>query len=154
MPAKVGSSIVVHKHWSRSQSMVVKVKDDNGFQDVPLIPWPIKIALNSVQIQLAIKRNASPFPDRTSPKWYCFLGVAGGIDGIRLLPHMGSFINHVQKKVAFIAPMNLFSRCKIPSVAYLTPCKMCCFVCWCQKGTIDRPGSVPSCLQPIEMGLR
>ena len=50
-------SIVVHTHWSRSQSMVVKVRDVNGVRDVPLIPWPIKITLNSDQIQLAIIRT-------------------------------------------------------------------------------------------------
>ena len=57
IPLKInlmGSSVVIHKHWSCSQSMDVKVRDTNSFPDVPLISWPIKIDLNRVQIQLAI----------------------------------------------------------------------------------------------------
>ena len=42
--------------------MVVKVRDDNAFQDVSLISRPIKIALNSEQIQLALIRNATSNP--------------------------------------------------------------------------------------------
>ena len=46
------------------------------------------------------------------------------------------------KKAAFIGPLD-FS----PSVAYLKPSQACCFVCWCQMGTFDRPpGSVSSSL--------
>ena len=49
----VESSIAVNIHWSHGQSMVVKVRDDNGLCDVPLISWPIEIALNSDQIRIA-----------------------------------------------------------------------------------------------------
>ena len=97
----MGSSIVFHNHWSRGQSMVVKVRNDNGFQDVPLISLPIKIAFNSDQIQLAIMRNVSSHYHRQMDS---FLDVAGGIGGIWLSPHTSSSISHVQKKAAFFRP--------------------------------------------------
>ena len=49
------SSIVVHKHWFRGEIMLVEVRNYNGFQDVPLMSWPIKPGMNSDQIQLAIE---------------------------------------------------------------------------------------------------
>ena len=146
----MGSSTVVHKRYSRGQSMLVKVKDDNGFQDVPLTSWPIKIALNSDQIQLAIMRNASPHHHRPTAEWNGFLDVAGGI----WLPPHSSSISEVQKKAAFIQPMNLPPQFKNPSMAYLTSCQTCCCVCWFQKERFDRPpGSVPNSLQPIPCGF-
>ena len=48
-------------HGATSRSRVVlKMRDDNGFQDVPLTSWPIKIALNSDQINLATMQTTSP----------------------------------------------------------------------------------------------
>ena len=126
--------------------MVVKVMDDTGFQNVPLISWPIKIALNSDQIQLAIMQNASPHHHRTTASWNGFLDMAA----LCYLHTNNSFISHVQKKTAFIRSVNLSPQRKIPSVVFLTPSQMCRFVCWCQKRTSDRPpGSVASSPQPV-----
>ena len=129
--------------------MVVRVRDDNGFYYVPLKSWPIKITLNNDQIQLAIMRNASPHHRRTTAKLNGFLDVAGGIGDSWVTPQTSSSISYVQTKAAFIGPMNRSPRCKIRSVAYLTPCQTCWFVFWCHKGTFYKPpGSVPSSLQP------
>ena len=100
--------------------MVVKVKD-NGFQDVPLMPWPIKIDLNSDQIHLAITQNASSYHHRTTAKWNGCLDVDGSLGDIWLPSNTSSSFSHLQKKVAFIEPMNLSPQCKIPPVVYQTP---------------------------------
>ena len=98
--------------------MVISVRDDSGFQDVPLISWSIKIALNSDQIQLEIMRNA--FPHQAS--WMLLTALAA----IRCL--------HKRVLPSVIGPSS--NQCiKIPSVAYLTPCQTFCFVCWCQTHT-------------------
>ena len=109
---------------------------DNGFQDVPLISWPITITVNSDQIQLAIIQNVSPHHHRTIAKWNGFLDAASDTGGIWLPLYLSSSISHVQKKAAVNGPNNLSPRCKIQSVAYLVPCQTCCFVCWCQKGML------------------
>ena len=77
-------SSIVHKYWSRGQSMVIEVREDNSFLDVLLISWRIMTALNSDQIQLAFMRNASSPHHRTTAKWNGFLNVAGSIDVIWL----------------------------------------------------------------------
>ena len=110
-----GLALSFHKHWSRGQSKVVIVRNDNGFQDVPLIPWPINIALNSDQIHFAIVRNTSLHHHRTTVKRNGFLAIAGGIGGIWFPPHTGSFVSHVQRKAAVIDPTNLSPRCSSPS---------------------------------------
>ena len=101
----MGSSIVVH--WSCGQCRDVKLRDDNGFQDVPLISCPSKIALNSHHIHLVIMRNVSPHHHRTTVKWNGFIEVGGGIGGTLLPQHTSFSIIHVQKKAAFIGLMNL-----------------------------------------------
>ena len=58
----MGFSIVVHKQWSRGQSMVVKMRDDNSFQDIPLTSWLIEIALNCDQFHIAIMQKCIPTP--------------------------------------------------------------------------------------------
>ena len=71
-------------------------------------------------------------------------------------PQTNSSASHVQKKAALIGPVKSSPRCRIPSVAYLTPCRTFCFVLCCpKKCKFDRPpGSVPSSLQPILLEIQ
>ena len=112
----MGSSIAIHKHWSCGQSMgffqgfflsfccfilsfiqsniflslYLKVRDDNGFKNVPGISWPIKFALNSGEMQHAIMKK------HHYTKWNGLLVVAG----------------MCRRKWFSLDPMNLFP-CKI-----------------------------------------
>ena len=49
---------------SINTGIVVKVKDDNGLQDVPLISWLIKIALNSDHGSTCIHAKRLPIPSQ------------------------------------------------------------------------------------------
>ena len=69
------------------------------------------------------KRIPNPSQKPHQMEW--FPGSIGG--SIWLPPNTSFSISHMQKKAAFIGPMNLSPWCKIPSVAYLTPCQTCCF---------------------------
>ena len=126
----MGPSIVIPKHWTCGESFFVKVRDDNGFQ------VPIKIALNS-DLQTCATHPHSPQPHRTTAKLPVLLDVAGGISGIWLPPLTSSSISHLQKEADFIGPMNISPRCKISSVAYLTPFRTRCFLCLYQKGMFN-----------------
>ena len=142
----MGSSIVVHKQWFRSQSMVVTVIDNISFQDLPLISWPVKIMRNASPHHA--KCIPTPSQNHRQMEWF------PGCCWHHRLHLVASTHEFFHQNVAFIRPMNLSPQCKIPSVSYLTPCQTCYFVCWCQKGTFNRPpGSVPISLQLILYGL-
>ena len=71
----MGSSIVVLKHWSRGQIVVVR---DNVYQDVPLIPWPIRTALERPDICVIVEMFYGVVLDGNSHHW--FVGIFVQVD--------------------------------------------------------------------------
>ena len=69
------SGIVIHEDGSCGYRMIIKMGDNSSLKDLLLIPRPIKVTMNSDEVHLATKGNASPYHNWPSPKWNRFLDI-------------------------------------------------------------------------------
>jgi hypothetical protein len=87
-------SVVVHKHWSVSQRMIVEMGDYAWSEHIVTVFLACQITIKNVQVQLTVKGKITPDSYTPTPKSSCAQNVVEYRDNVlapRVIPH---FDNH------------------------------------------------------------
>ena len=68
-------SVVVHKHWSVSQHMIVEMGDYAWSENIITVLLACQITIKNVQVQLTVKGKTTPVSYPPIPKSSCAQNV-------------------------------------------------------------------------------